>query len=286
MSDIETNSMSNQTDSNDNDITDVFGEPSKGGAEAASEIDELFGFAGDTEKSDTKLPSGDPSISSMEPNTKKMTPDEYMRELQSRADKATSQLKMLEAQNKELSGAAEFVNQLYEDPEVFNALVAEINPELVKPSTPEDFIRKNLQKEFGEDFVPDENEENVRGSRTWLYNKRADDLYGEALKHSSAVPETVKSLRQKRAAAAKEMQAKAQQEKQAILSNLKWNDDQYNGFLNWANKVSTLDFAKIYQYAQNKKSGGMKAPNLANVPGGSPKNTSAYMQELNEFFGK
>jgi len=268
------------------DITGAASQEPNGKKEEAFNIDAMFGSKEDTPPAGNDPQPSGPNENPLSSKTK-MTPEDYMKELQSRADKASHQLEQLKAQNEELSGAASFVNQLYDDKEVFNAFIAEINPELVKPSNPEDYIRNSLQKEFGEEFVPNEAEENIRGSRTWLYNKRADDLYEDALKQSSKVPQTISQLREKRAKAQQEAQLKAEQEKHAMISEFKWNEADYAGFLNWANKVSTMDFAKLYQYGKTKRSQSPNAaPNLASVPGGTPLSDSAYSQELTNFFGR
>lgn len=283
--DIDTNVVDNQEPNIIDDLTGYQRQAPNGASLEVDGIDALFGN-GATNDDGMKAPAGETTTSSTSKEKPKMTPDEYMKELQSRVDKTTHTLKTLEAQNRELAGAADFVNQLYEDPDVFNAFIAEINPALVKPRNPEDYIRDSLSKEFGPDFVPDEREENIRGSRTWLYNKRADDLYGEAITKSNKVPETISQLKERRMKERKQMEIQASQEKQAIVSEFNWGESDYTGFLNWANKVSTMDFAKLYQYGKTKKGQQTKSPNLVSTPGGTPQSDSAYMTELNNFFGK
>jgi len=279
---IDTDGASNPNENIIDDLTGLGTVELNGQAEPDS-IDAMFGF-GSEPKTDTNKPAGEPTISS--PSKVKQTPEEYVRELQSKADKALNQLKQLEAKNQELSGAASFVEQLYSDQEVFKAFVAEINPELVKPSTPEDYIKNGLKKEFGDDFIPNESEEHIRGSRTWLYNKRADALYEEAITKTNKIPENIKQLKEKRAQAQKILQDNAEKEKREILADFKWTDNDYSGFLNWANKVSIKDFAKLYQYGKQKKSqNSSRTPNLASVPGGTRLSDSAYNNELNNFFG-
>lgn len=284
MIDIDTQDSLDQEPNIIDDITGFATQEPKGSETSEASIDAIFGN-GDESEDGTARPTGEPEEASST-GKEKLSPEEYVRKLQSQADKAAYAVKQLEAQNKELSGAADFVNQLYEDEAVFKAFVAEINPELVKPPNPEDYIRNSLGKEFGSDFVPDEAEENIRGSRTWMYNKRADDLYNEAITKSSKKPETIAQIRERRAKAQQEFQLKAEQEKHAILSEFKWSDADYNGFLNWANKVNTMDFAKLYQYGQSKKNAHKSSsPNLATLPGRTPLGDSAYSKELDNFFG-
>jgi hypothetical protein len=226
-------------------------------------------------------PQGGPSTPSQAP---RMSPEQYMKELKSTADKSAHRLEQLTQENTELTSVANFVHQLYEDPQVFNAFVAEINPDLVKPQNAEEYINSNLKKEFGADFVPDISEENLRGSRTWLYNKRADILYDESLQVAGKVPETITTLKEKRIVQKRELELQARQEKTGIIDDLKWSDTDYQGFLTWANKLSTKDFAKIYHVGKTQRQHST-TPSLASVPGGTPISNSAYEQELTNFFG-
>jgi len=268
-------------------ISNIIGDetpPAKVGDNLPFDIDTLFGNSGDAVIDNIEKPAGGPTIPSASEQKPKMSQEEYLRELQSRVDKSTNTIKTLEERNADLTSATDFINQLYENQDVFKAFVHEIDPSLIKPPTPEDYISANLSKEFGSDFVPDQSEENIRGSRTWLYNKRADDLYAEAVTRSTKTPQSLKDMRASRLAEQDEFQRMAIKEKDDILTAFSWSQGDYDGFLQWADKVKTMDIARLYNHGKSKFT-RQAVPSLAGVPGGTPPSDSAYVKELNNFFG-
>jgi hypothetical protein len=255
-------------------------------------IDAIFGTTHDDESFEgSRIPEDGTSQSSPGDEYEnqnflsKKTPQQFIAELQSGKDKAFNEIENLKKQNEELAGAAQFVHQLYEDPETFKAFVAEVDPNLVKPSSPEDYIKTNLEKEFGEDFVPDDSEASTPGSRTWLYNKRANDLYGEAMKASGQVPQTISELRKNRAKQQEESKAAAEKERSDIMAKFKWTDNDWQSFLQWGGKLSTMDLAQIRAYSLSKAKGNPSIPNLAGAPGGNTLPDNAYVSHLNNMFG-
>lgn len=267
---------------NDSDQAgDGFGS-SNGDFELPSDIEALFGNVADDNATGTQPTSGS-NAKPFEGTFDSKDPEELLRSLQSQRDKLDYKVKQLETQTKELKGAEEFVHALYEDPEVRRAFIAQVEPSLVQQNNPEDYIKNGLAKEFGKEFVPDPDEENIRGSRSWLYNKRADDLYTEYLQNKTKVPETLTTLREKRKKEKEAQQAQVTMEKTRLLQELKWDENEYNSFIDWANKLRLKDLALVREFVK-KASKPASAPHLGTVPGGKQVGKS-YFHHLDSFFG-
>jgi len=248
-------------------------------------VDDIFGNPADDLGKSGSEQLGEPTQTSSKGKRQHKSADEFINQLKSKLDKTTHELEQFKAQTEELKGVADFVNKVYDDEELFNAFVAEIKPDLLKPPSPEAYIRKRLSDEFGEDFVPDEAEANVQGSRSWLYAKRADDFYREAMDQSNKVPETISQMRERQKKAQKEAQVKAEQEKYALMTSKGWSEEQWGAFTEWANKLTLGYLADAYSRGINKQTSSYKTPSLANIPGGTPIDDASHMKHLTEMFG-
>ena len=252
---------------------------------SSMDIDKIFGDLKDDQSGGNQTPKGEPSTSSPEAFATKKSQDDLFKEMKSRADKTAHELTQIKAKNEELSGLNDFINSVYEDRDVFTALIADIDPDLVKPKSIEDHIRDGLTKDFGADFVPDDTEENQPGSRTWLYNKRAEELYGDATKANSKLPENLKQLREKRKKAQDDAKLTMAQDKQHIMTDLKWDETRWNTFLDWGNKIQTSQLANIFNSGMQKLADQKQTPSLVSIPGGTPIEDNAYMKHLSDMFG-
>lgn len=268
-----------QSDSSQSQDTDF--NSSNGELELPSDIEAMFGNPADDRTHSDK--SVEPKKGFSDINMNSNDPESLLRSLQSQKDKLEHKVKLYETENKELKGAAEFINALYEDQEVREAFIAEVAPDLIQRKSPEDFVKKSLEKEFGKDFVPDPDEENVRGSKAWLYNKRADILYEDYFKQKPNTPENLKSLREKRKAEKERAKAEAIKVKTQLMGEFNWDEDSYQDFVDWANKISPKDLALIKKFVEGK-SKSVRTPNLAAIPGGG-KVTGGYFKVLDDFFG-
>lgn len=285
MSDNIINELTSQGDPKVMPSTDVPGSDKPNGVEESNmSIDSIFGNSSDDGKNGTQPQTNSPKLFGSTADGSK-SPEELLKQFQSGYDKATHDNTILQAKVNELSGASDFINDLYDNKDMLKAFVAEINPELVKPQSTEDYIKSNLSKEFGADYVPEEAEENKPGSKSWLYNKRANVLYTESVKGSTEVPSTVKDLRAKKAKAKEDSRILAMQEKQNIMTKFEWQEPQYNEFVNWAQKVTATEFATIWSYAKSKSQNRKGTPSLTSIPGGNPISDSAYTTQLNDMFG-
>jgi hypothetical protein len=211
-------------------------------------------------------------------------PEEVIRRLQSERDKALSQLQNWETQAADWKTANDFLAELEDNAEIRHAFIAELEPDLVKPKNPYDLIQETLGKEFT-DFTPNPDEANVFGSKTWMYNRRAEDLLTEIrTKSKSALPTSLKDIREKRKREAVEQKQAAFSEKKKIMTDMKWNENTWEGFAGWMQATQGTDWAKMYSYLL--RTTGQQPTPLATQRGSSIRNDrGAAFENLGAFYG-
>lgn len=254
----------------------------------SQEIDSLFGTGeGDTNEEGPKPTGVNPSEgASADTPTEDYTglnAEQLARMFQSKYDKTQAELNKAQQKLQANSGLEEFIDSVYNDPEVRHAFLSEIAPDLVKPKDPYSVIEEQLKKEFGEDFVPDDEEAKKPLSPSWKYFRRVDKLMDEVEKQSKKVPSSLKELREQRKAQREAAIAAAEEEKKRVLAEMKWRDEDFDQFSGWVKKLSAKDLAKIYRYVRTK--GGVPPSNIVNIPGGTTPKSNANMAELNKYFG-
>lgn len=225
----------------------------------------------------TTQPTDDP--------TKGMTPEQLVAHFQSIADKAQNKLGQIEPAYEKYKSAVEFLNQVYEDPKVRKAFIAQLEPDLIKPTDPYDALQEQLGKEFGADFVPDEDEANKPLTKSWRYLKRVDELYKElSSKQSELVPKSLEEIRRERQQLQESATMEFEKERLDTMNELKWSQTDWNEFQTWAPKLKIKHLAKWYDHIRKAKG---KAPNLVNQFGGTPNtNMPEFFQNLDNMFGK
>ena len=211
-------------------------------------------------------------------------PEALLRQLQSERDQARAEVQKTQAEVQKYKTYEDFLASIQEDKELRHAFIAELEPELVKPKDPLTFIQEGLKKEFP-GFTPNADETNMYGSPTWLYNERAKDLFTE-WKSKATVPPTLKELKAKRTAARQAAQAAALQEKQQVVSDLKWDENTWESFVGWVGKVKTTHMAKIWDKIQKQAMSKSPAPFAVGQSGGSAFSPSTYQSHLDTMFGK
>lgn len=252
-------------------------------------LDSMFGKDGD---GDTK--GGEPAGRGEETFTMPATTGntEYdkliqqSRSFQSEKDKLAAEMqKITEQVQTQYQPVVEFFNQIYEDEEVRRAFISELEPDLVKPKDPHTFIKERLAKEFGEGYDPEDESDKIKAR---MYNIRTEQLMKEAFENAGKnTPKTLKQLKEERKRLAEVKQQEVLAEKEAIRKQLAWDENRYNEWVNWAQKVKPIDIAKLYDRLskQASKNTNFGIPNLSNVSGGSPVMPNQFKQELDKFFG-
>ena len=255
----------------------------------SADIDAIFGEStSDDPLEGGTVTGGDTSETdpgSQQPDLSGMTPDELARMFQSKFDKAQAELQMIKPKVERADSLEGFVNSLYEDEEVRRAFLAEVEPDLVKPKDPYAALEEQLKKEFGEDYVPDDEDAKKPLTTSWKYYKRLDDLYKVAQDKQETLPKTLKELRVDRKRQQDDLADQNATMKSDILSKMKWQDAEYQRFTQWASALSGADLAKIYNFAQGRRASAPNVPNLASQSGGTAVLPNEINTELNKFFG-
>lgn len=259
----------------------------------AESIDKLFGLPGGDKDfkggngldgrdafDDVKKSTSNPSQA--QPQLPKNIED-AMRQLQSERDKANAEIQKLKSEKSDRDNLLAFVDALYKDKQVREAFIAEVEPDLVKPKDPYTFIKESLGKEFGVDFTPDREEIHVAGTKSWLYNRRADQLLGELQTKQSKTPETIKDLLKQREQQKAEQLRAAELEKTETMKKLNWDEQAWDGFTKWMKSAQTIHFGQIYNGLLSQQT-TMQPPFVTMQPGFN-KNTSNEFSDLKKFFG-
>jgi hypothetical protein len=252
-----------------NDIDSIFG---------ADEVNEEH--SGSFTPSDSDKASAAPSKEQDDEFTG-LSHEDIIKKLQSTKDKYRTQLEIANKKVETLQPLEQFYSSLYEDAEVRRAFIAELEPDLVKPKDPYDVLKEQLEKEFGQDYTPDEEEAKKAFSTSWKYNRKMDDLLAK-VKENNTLPKSLSELKENRKKQRELLKQQQAEEKVKLLAQMKWQDDSYNNFADWAGKLSSVDLAKIYTFAMRKQG---KAPNMVAHPGGTSITPNKFNAELTKFFG-
>lgn len=214
-----------------------------------------------------------------------MTYEQQVRMFQSKYDKAQAELQKLQPKVEKYDSLEKFYNELFENQEVRRAFIAELEPDLVKPKDPYGALEEQLKKEFGEDYVPDDEEARRPFTQSWKYYRRLSELEQKVREQKSGAPKTLKELRAEREQLLQAQRARDAEIKNEVLSKMKWTDRDYQGFGSWVQKLNAVDLAKIYKFVQSKRANTPAAPYLANQAGGTPQTPNEIEAELKKFFG-
>ena len=257
----------------------------------SKEIDNIFGStASDVDEGGmppVKEPGNPDPFKGTDPNQPdygNMDPEQVARMFQSKYDKTQAALDKVQERLHEYESLEEFIDSVYEDEDVKHAFLSEIAPDLVKQKDPYEALEEQLRKEFGEEYIPDDEEAKRPFTKSWKYYKRADDLEKSVKERKNVVPKSLKALREERSNKKKESQRQVLEEKNKVLTSMKWSDNDYNSFAQWVGKLSAVNLAKIYAYATSRSP--KTAPGLVNQSGGSAPTPNVLMADLDKYFGK
>jgi hypothetical protein len=254
----------------------------------SDDIDKIFGASANAGTGSGDNPfGGNPSSGAGEQQVDYtgMTHEQLARMFQSKYDKAQADLQKVQPKVQKADSLEQFYNELYENQDVRRAFIAELEPDLVQPKDPYLALQGQLKKEFGEDYVPDDEEARRPFTPSWKYYRRLSELENKVKDVSNTVPKTLKELRAEREQTLREQATKDIEMKNDVLRTMRWSDTDYQSFAGWVSKLSAIDLAKIYNYAQSKRANIQGAPTLAALSGGTPQTPNEIEAELKKFFG-
>lgn len=258
--------------------------------EGLVEIDELFGSTGEDVQDQGLTPSEDESFGTSDKPVQDEKDDytglnlnQLASKLQSNLDKTKNELDKAKQKLTEREGLETLFHNIYEDPEIRRAFIAEVEPDLIKPQDPYEAVAQRLKKEFGEDFTPDDDEAKKPLTQSWRYHRRVDELLKQAESNQNKFPKSLKELREARNSQLKTMKEQLETQKKDIMTKMKWDDNTWKGFEDWGKKFNLANLATVFNYAR-KKGKGMQPPHLSSQSSSGPTSRGS-MAEIDKFFG-
>ena len=201
-------------------------------------------------------------------------------QFQSRYDQVQASLQAKEKELEQIRAHSELLNQIVADRDMRLAFLREVDPEIAPQVDLDAIVAKELAKEFGEGFEPDDFEAKRGYGKSFRYYEKARELYKSL--ESKGTNGTLTELRKAQIAKQEAEQAELTKQKEQLMQSFNWKEEQLQGFLDWAQKLTPNELAKMYSYAVNKA--GVRLPNLTNAPGGAPGTT--IDDKINRLFGK
>jgi hypothetical protein len=197
-------------------------------------------------------PSGNPTVEDNlgdgHPSARGQLSEQELRyrKLQSQYDKLFHQNEEVVRNYEEALKAKEFVNELLEDDQTFEAFVYERKPDLLEKnkSSIVENLEERLEAKFG-DYKPDSRDDT--SAKAYLYFKELDALYDEV--SSKGNPKKLSELKEARKIEAEKEKQRVNTEIQKAKELMKWNDEQVGHFQSWANKLGVVDLMKMYNFA-------------------------------------
>lgn len=172
------------------------------------------------------------------------------------------------------------IEDLSTDDETLYAYLNERKPDLLPKQELTDRIQAELKKEFGE-YVPTNDEPRTPGSKAWLFDKRATDIYGK-ISTTQTKFGSLKELREAKNKQQQEQQAAVQAEMSALAKDMNWDEAGLKNFAGWASQLKPKDLAKIYSFAL--RTGQMRVPSAAgatgDTTGGMSKSRADFLNSL------
>lgn len=200
-------------------------------------------------------------------------------QFQSKYDSLSAEFQKAQAEANELRDQSLLLQQLMSDKEMRIAFLKEIDPELIPEQNVDDLVGDQLKKEFGEGYIPDENEIRRGYGKGFRYTERAKELYG---KLGGASSQTLKSLKEARLAEDNKAKAENEKQKNDLKTAFKWDDNQLNSFFDWGKKLTPIALAKMYNFALAQQG---KSPGSITRVNGSPVSGNVIEDTVNKIFG-
>lgn len=206
------------------------------------------------------------------------------RTVQGRETGYHQEIKSLKEQNEKFNGYIQTL-ELIMDPqnkEARLAFIRELEPDLVQSVDIDDQVKKELDKEFGKDFAPDQDEAKTNHwSQSAKYFRKMDRLYKdiEEKSKSNGVNKTFAEIK-KEIASKRGSQSKATEEEiKALRAEENIDDNTFNQFSTWAKGLKLKDFWTTFKSINKFE---QKNPSFTgfNTFGNNPSETKNKIDQL------
>lgn len=200
-----------------------------------------------------------------------------IRTLQSRVDSLTAEHSKLKPEYEKLTKVAEIINMAATDEKALIALVEKLKPGFIPKKDAYSYMQEELSKEFGTDFTPNPDEIKIKGTKSWLYDKRAEELYSDYRSNNMV---SLDSYLQQKQQSEIEKQNKLQEELNSIKQEYGVDDTGLQEFIKFASSIKLKDMYKIFSFSKNKKG----VSSVAGIPGASKINNPTIAR-IDKLFG-
>lgn len=206
-----------------------------------------------------------------------LDPQTGFKTAQSLYDKLHSKVQNLESQNQQSQTYKQFAEAFASDDEYRKAVIAQYHPEVFQPSDPKTYMQDKLKEEFGEDFEYDDAPRELR----ILYDAKAKEYYDESKQKKDNIP-SLDELRATRKQQRENTQKELKQQKQEVMEQTNWNEEQFNNFFKQLNNLKLKDFIPLFKQQQQAFNNEQNA-SLSYMPGGQPPQSGH--NDLDALFG-
>lgn len=174
-----------------------------------------------------------------------------IRTLQSQKDKTQAEYNKIIKEYEQVTKIKDLFDKMLEDENLLRIFVNQVKPGIIPNKDYGEIIKEKLKQEFGEDYKPSltryEAERDDPGGIDWKYYKRLDQLEQE-LSHNSpdakTVQEYLENLKKQQEIAQKELSMEIEK----VKTELKADDNEIQGVVNWAKKLSIKDILTLHRF--------------------------------------
>lgn len=196
-------------------------------------------------------------------------PEQRAREYQSRYDKLTAEHNKLKNRTTEIESAYNLLAEAAQNPEIRRALIAELDPESQKSFDIDNYVQQQMIKDFGEDFQPDPSQAHIPGPH-FRYFEKMKQVYKQVEENGVGQTRTIKQIREQQKLEEERKQVFMQGQLEQIKQiNPNISDDEIRSTVQFAEKLTLVDFYKIQRFMNNNiHSGNKRTPFTASIAGG------------------
>lgn len=219
----------------------------------------------------------------IDPRFQNLAPNEAIaRTVQSMVTPLHQQIKELSEKEKKYSEYIDGLGLIFENREARLAFIRELEPELVSTPDIDEAVKKALEKEFGEDFQPDNDEaKSNHWSKSAKYFRKLDKLYKEFEdKEKNTSFKTYKEIKDEYSKRKTEQSKATEKQINEIKTKYNVGDDVVDLYKKWLKSATIEDHFLNFMRIQDFN----KTPSISSI-GGNGVSPDQRMKKINDLFG-
>jgi hypothetical protein len=204
------------------------------------------------------------------------------RTVQSMVTPLHQQIKELSEKEKKYSEYIEGLGLIFENRDARLAFIRELEPDLVKTPDIDDAVKNELDKKYGEDFIPDKNEANEdHWSKSAKYFRDMEKFYKKYENSDNGSYKTYKEIKSEYEKNRANKTKAAEKEINELKEMYGIGDEEVQAFKGYLQNMTVKDF-----YMQYKNISGEQNNNYLSSLNGSNISIDKRIEKLNQLFGK